>query len=223
MSGLRLVVDNEGRQQLRALPPAAGEPEPPQADDPSNDAPVLVGEERILAPGAPPSPGTVPLDLARLLRRNEAVVWWNRKPRIRWSLISALAGVGGLLLLSITLFAPEIWARGFLAMLKPIGAVFSPAIVLFFRELLSLRRTLVTDNSVIDLPRFGAADRIGFRNVDRVRRDLLTGGIVLHGKEHKVRIPPELTDDARMAIASQTKHTIKAGPDQPDDPHGWLP
>jgi hypothetical protein len=64
-------------------------------------------------------------------------------------------------------------------------------------------------------------ERIAFRNVRRVRRDLLTGGVLLEGAEHKLRVPPQLVDDARLAIASQTRYTVSSG-DQPDDPLRFL-
>jgi hypothetical protein len=179
--------------------------------------------ERRLAPGAPLSPGTVPLELSQLLRSGEALVWWDYKDRVNWRPVGWTFGACALVLAGVSLFAPELWAQPLSSLWKAIAAVLSPAFLVFLRERLSLRHLAVTDTSVIELSPRGRADRIAFRNVGRVRRDLLTGGILLDGKKHRVRIPPSLMDTARDAIASQTRDTLKGSPEQPDDPLGWLP
>jgi hypothetical protein len=51
---------------------------------------------------------------------------------------------------------------------------------------------------------------------------VLTGGVLLEGARHKLRIPPQLAEDTRAAIASQTRYTLR-GSDGPDDRIGWLP
>lgn len=175
----------------------------------------------MLAPGAPRSPGPVPFELATELRVGEAVIWWGRKELvarrpIAWLLIAgiALLGFG-------TVLAPELWSAPWTELWKPLVPALAPAALLFARELVSRRTVLVTESSVLVLDHRGQLDRLAFRNVRRVRRDLLTGGILLEGAAHKLRIPPELAEDARSAIASQTRHHLTSG-DGPDDPLRWL-
>lgn len=192
-------------------------------DGPSGTAVTPNSGERRLAPGAPMSPGTVPLELAQLLRTGEAIVWWNYKDRVNWTPVLWTLAACAVVLGGVSLFAPELWAQPLTALAKPVGAIFSPALLVWLRERLSLRHLAVTDTSVIELSPRGRADRIAFRNVRRVRRDLLTGGILLDGQKHKVRIPPSLMEDTRKAIGSQTRDALRGSPEQPDDPMGWLP
>ncbi|PRQ03396.1 hypothetical protein ENSA5_16020 [Enhygromyxa salina] len=176
---------------------------------------------RRLAPGAPPSPGTVPLELARELRVGEPVIWWGHKDHIDRRPIVWVAIVGVLMLGLATLLAPELWDQPLADMWKPLVPALAPAALLAARQWLSLRAVLVTDSSLVVRDHRGRLDRLAFRNVRRVGRDLLTGGILLEGARHKLRVPPELEQDARAAIASQTRHTLQGG-DGPDDPLGWL-
>lgn len=205
-----------GRPPLRALP---GGVEP----DPERDADPDRGGGRRLAPGAPRSPGTVPLELAQQLRMGEAVVWWNEKAAVSWRPVLWTALAGALVLGGVSAFAPELWSQPWSQLWRPIAAVFSPALFVLGREWLGRRATLVTDGAIIDVDARGRADRIGFRNIRKVRRDLLTGGVLLEGESHKVRIPPALTEDARRAMATQTTGMIRASTDQPVDTVGWLP
>ncbi|HLT39440.1 MAG TPA: hypothetical protein VK034_24320 [Enhygromyxa sp.] len=203
-----------GRAPLRLLPaPEDREPEPERGS--STDG------GRVLAPGAPRSPGPVPLELARELRTGEPVVWWGSKDRIdRKPILWMLLG-GALLLGFATLLAPELWAVPLRELWKPLIPALAPAALLLVRELVSVRTVLVTDSSLLVLDHRGRLDRLAFRNVRRVRRDLLTGGVLLEGAEHKLRVPPQLAEDARLAIASQTRYTVAGGP-RPDDPLGYL-
>ncbi len=181
------------------------------------------GPERSHGPSKPPRPpGAVPLELAQLLRRGEAIVWWGAKDQISWRPVLWTLLAGLLLLAAATVFAPAMWSRPLDEAWPPVAATLAPAALVTVREYLSLRMIGVTDTSVIALPRFGSADRIAFRNVDVVRTDLLTGGVLLEGAAHKVRIPPGLMEDTRAAIASQTRNAIRSG-DGPDDRLGWLP
>src|SRR5690606_7398495 len=113
------------------------------------------------------------------------------------------------------LLAPELWNVPWTELWKLLAPALAPAGLFYARELVSRRTVLVTESSVIVLDHQGRLDRLAFRNVRRVRRDLLTGGILLEGAAHKLRIPPELADDARVAIASQTRHHMTGG-DGPD-------
>lgn len=212
------------RPPLQLLPaPEDREGGAPPATTPSpSPRPSKHAEGRRLAPGAPESPGAVPLELARALRVGEPVVWWDEKDSIDrgpmiWLLLAGLFVLG-----FATLLAPELWAQPLTELWKPLVPALAPAALFATRERLSLRAVLVTDSSVLVCDHRGRLDRLAFRNVRRVRRDLLTGGILLEGAQHRLRIPPALTSDAREAIASQTRHSLQGG-EGPDDPMGWLP
>ena len=178
---------------------------------------------RKLAPSAPPSPGTVPLELARELRPGEALVWWNHKHKISWRPVAWVLLAGLTLLAFATLFAPELWRQPVAELGKWTIPVLAPAGLLLAREWLSRRALLVTDSAIVELDHRGRSDRLAFRSVRRVRRDLLTGGVLLEGARHKVRVPPQLAEDARAAIASQTRLSLGSGAEGPEDPLGWMP
>jgi hypothetical protein len=206
--------------QLRLLP-APEDREPSASGEPTGSS-ERAGEGRRLAPGAPPSPGVVPLELARELRMGEPVVWWGRKEGIDRRPIVWMLIAGALLLGLATLLAPELWDQPLSELWKPLVPALAPALLLLGREWVSQRAVLVTDSSIVVCNHRGRVDRLAFRNVRRVARDLLTGGILLEGAQHRLRVPPQLAEDARAAIASQTRHTLRSG-DGPDDPLGWLP
>jgi hypothetical protein len=163
----------------------------------------------------------VPLELARYLRSGEAVVWWGRKDRTQWRPIVSTLVLAAALLAGASLVVPELWSAPPGTLAQAVAVLLAPAALLALRERLSRRSLAVTDTSILELTARGHADRIGFRNVRRVRRDFLTGGILLEGERHRVRVPPSLMDDARIAIASQTRAALHGG-DAPDDPLGWL-
>lgn len=198
-----------GRPPLRLLPA------------PEHREPVPSAGRRVLAPGAPQSPGPVPLELATELRVGEPVVWWGEKDQIDRRPIAWMLLAGIVLLALATLLVPELWAVPLRELWKPLVPALAPAALLLVREWVSLRTVLVTDSSVLVLDHRGKLDRLGFRNVRRVRRDLLTGGVLLEGAQHKVRVPPQLAEDTRLAIASQTRYTVASG-ERPDDPLGFL-
>jgi hypothetical protein len=179
-------------------------------------------QARILAPGAPRSPGSVPFEIAQELRSGDVVVWWGRKDRVDHRPILWVLGAALLLLGFATLLAPELWAAPLSEVWKPLVPALAPAGLLLVRELLSRRTVVVTDKSVLVLDHRGRLERLGFRNLRRIRRDLLTGGVLLEGAQHHLRLPPQLAEDARTAIASQTRHMIPGG-ERPEDRLGWLP
>lgn len=179
-------------------------------------------ESRSLAPGAPRSPGTVPFALARHLRTGEALVWWDSKNVMQWRPAAIFAAFAAIVLAIATAIAPEFWSQPLRDLWKPIGALFSPAALLLVRERMNLRSTMVTDGAIIDVARDGSADRLAFKNIRRVRRDVIRGGMKLEGEHHQVRIPPPLMDDARQAIHHQLQGRIHAMDQQPDDPGRWL-
>jgi hypothetical protein len=152
----------------------------------------------------------------------EPVVWWGEKNEIDRRPIAWMLLAAALLLGFATLLAPELWSQPLGDLWQPILPALAPAALLAAREWVSLRAVLVTDSSVVVCDHRGRVDRIAFRNIRRVGRDLLTGGVLLEGAAHKVRIPPSLADDTRAAIGSQTRFAIRSG-DGPQDPLGWMP
>ena len=200
------------RPPLRLLPA-------PEDREPVRERPTI--EPRTLAPGAPRSPGPVPLELARELRVGEPVVWWGEKDRVDRKPIAWMLIISLLLLGFASLIAPELWAVPFGDLWQLIVPTLAPAGLLLARELVSIRTVLVTDSSLLVLDHRGRLERLAFRNVRRVGRDWLTGGVLLEGAEHKLRVPPQLAEDTRLAIASQTRYTL-AGGQRPDDPLRFL-
>jgi hypothetical protein len=209
-------VDAVARPAPRALGPGPLDHVPADSHEPDPTG-------RRLAPGAPLSPGTAPLELAAHLRVGEALVWWDAKAS--WDFRPALIvfGVCLLILLGATAIAPGFWRQAWSDMWPPIAALFSPVLLLLVRERLGQRSFMVTDTAIIEVTRAGVVSRLAFAAIQRVRRDVVTGGVLLHGKDTKIRIPPALTTNARLAIASQRRNVVRGDPRPPDDPLGWLP
>ena len=178
---------------------------------------------RRLAPGAPLSPGTVPLELALHLRTGEALVWWDAKAAIDLRATGVVLGACLVILLGITAIAPDFWSQPWEDLWPPVAALLSPALLLLLREQLSLRSLMVTDTAIVEVTRSGAVSRLVFSAIRRVRRDLLTGGVLLQGKDTRIRVPPALVENARAAIVSQRRSVLRGESTPPDDPLRWLP
>jgi hypothetical protein len=176
---------------------------------------------RALAPGAPLSPGTLPLEFAVLLRSGEALIWWNEKERVSLRPVLAVIGICSVILALVTGFAPDFWLQPWESLWPPLAALFSPVLVIVVRELVAIRVTMVTDGGVIDVPRFGEPRRVSIAAITAVRRDLWTGGVRLTEGSVQLRVPPTLADDARRAIASSGRAVLRSRP--VDDPISWLP
>lgn len=212
-----------GAVNLKALPPARDQP---QADEAKKDGFFegvemdMAGGTRVLAPGAPASPGTAPLEIARHLRLGEALVWWDAKAGFDLRPLAWIGGVSALVLIAITLLVPEFWAQPFEELWRPIAVMLSPMVVWLAREQFSQRAILVTDTAIVEVPRRGEPQRLQFSAVQRVRRDVLTGGVVLTGKTSKIRIPATLVERTRAAVASQRKgaRALRSAAQRPDDP-----
>lgn len=178
---------------------------------------------RRLAPGAPLSPGTVPLELALHLRSGEALVWWDAKAThdLRPTYIVLAACV--LVLLVVTAVSPSFWSQPWSDLWPPVAALFSPIALLLVREQMSLRSLMVTDTAIVEVTRSGQVSRLVFSAVRRVQRDPLTGGVLLSGKDTKIRVPPALAESARAAIATQRRSVLRGDASPPIDPLGWMP
>ena len=196
--------------------------DPPPEDDGGYDR-----GPRILAPGAPPSPGPIPSDLAQYLKFGEALVWWDEKDRIRFGPIGLVLAAAVSILGFVSVFAPEFWLQPWSELWKPIAALLSPSALVLLRERINQRAVLVTDGSIIDVDPRGQSERLALDAITTVRRDALRGGIVLSGRRARVRIPPSLLDDAHQALASQRRLRSQGGvrgiASSIDDPSGWLP
>ncbi len=139
---------------------------------------------RVLAPGAPPSPGTRAAG-DRAPPAGSARRWGGGTPRPAIDL-RPLADRGhqrggaagrqpaGARVLGWTSRSSDLW--------RPIAVLLSPMLLWLVREQFSQRAILVTDTAVLEVPRRGEPQRLQFSAVQRVRRDLLTGGVVLTGK-----------------------------------------
>ncbi len=216
-----------GAPERRALPPAPDEPRDPK-DRPQEPGPKehdpsdLSSEPRALAPGAPKSPGTAPLEIARHLRMGEALVWWDAKVGFDLRPLMWIGGACAAALLGATVLAPEFWAQPLAELWKPIAVLLSPMLVWLVREQMSQRSIMVTDTAIVEVPRRGEPQRLQFTAVQRVRRDIWTGGMVLSGKNSRIRVPAILEGSARAAIASQRKGALRSKGEQPDDPHRFM-
>jgi len=206
-------VEIEARPAPKALGPGPSDHVPKDISEPG----------RRLAPGAPLSPGTAPLELAAHLRVGEALVWWDAKDGYDFRLTMIVFGVCALVLLGATGLAPGFWRQAWSDMWPPLAALFSPVLLLAVRERLGLRSLMVTDTAIIEITRAGVVSRLSFAAIQKVRRDLVTGGILLQGKDTKIRIPPSLMANTREAIASQRRNVVRGDPRPPDDPLAWLP
>lgn len=221
-----------GAEGPRALPPGrdrplhpadAGEPESREETGAKEQVPKdMPSTARVLAPGAPPSPGTAPLEIARHLRMGEALVWWDAKAHFDLRPLLWIGGASAAVLVGASLLAPEFWDQPFADLWRPIAVLLSPMLLWLVREQMSMRSIMVTDTAILEVPRRGEPQRLQFSAVQRIRRDLWTGGIVLIGKSSRVRVPAALVEAARAAVASQRKRALR-GAERPDDSVGFLP
>ena len=176
---------------------------------------------RILAPGAPPSPGPIPNELAMHLEHGEVLVWWGMKSRIQPALLGITLAAAAVAVLLVTAFAPTFWSRPLSGLWAPVLALLSPSLLVLFRELANKRAVLVTDRAIVGVDRRGEASRLALTGIAAVRRDFIRGGVTLWGRRAQVRIPPSLMDDARAALASRRRGMVTAS-QEIDDAVGWL-
>src|SRR5690606_9986767 len=120
---------------------------------------------RVLAPGAPPSPGTAPLEIARHLRLGEALVWWDAKVGYDLRPLAWIGGISAAVLVVASLLAPEFWDLPLADLWRPIAVLLSPMLVWLVREQMSQRSILVTDTAILEVPRRGEPQRLQFSAV----------------------------------------------------------
>jgi hypothetical protein len=177
---------------------------------------------RILAPGAPPSPGKLPNNLAAHLKHGEILAWWGAKEDIQRGLVLMTLAACLVALGLVSIVAPSFWSGPWSSRAGPLLALLAPAAFVFVREWLGRQAILVTGEAIIEVDRAGRAQRLPLTGIVAVRRDWLRGGIRLLGRRHQVRIGGELAAEARQAIASRLRGTVRAATEI-DDPLKWLP
>lgn len=193
----------------------------PSPKDRPPDTGKSTGGPRILASGAPVSPGPIPPDLAKHLVFGEALIWWGDKDRIHYGPALMVLGVAISILGFLSLMAPEFWLLPPRDLAGPLGVFLSPALFAIVRERLNQRAVLVTDTCVVDIDREGRSSRLPFDKIRSVGRDFVRGGVRLQAGSTRLLIPPQLTENARRAVASQ----LRGRPyhSELEDPLGWMP
>lgn len=177
---------------------------------------------RILAPGAPPSPGKIPNHLAAHLKHGEVLAWWGAKDQIQRGLVLLTLAASLVALALVSIVAPSFWSGPWSSRTGPLLALLSPAALVFVREWLGRQAVLVTGDAIIEVDRAGRPHRLPLKGIVAVRRDWVRGGIKLLGQRSQVRLGGELAGEARAAIASRLKDTIRATTEI-DDPMDWMP
>ncbi len=179
------------------------------------------GGRRILTPGAPPSPGPCPNDLAVHLQHGEVLVWWSEKTNVQLGLAGITLGAAAVAILLVTGFAPSFWSQPLSGLWKPVLALLSPTLLVLGREWASRTALMVTGNAIIEVPRRGAARRIALPQIRAVKRDWVRGGLRLEGPTAALHVPTSLVEDAGKAVRSRRRGRGGA-PEGIDDPLRWL-
>lgn len=175
---------------------------------------------RILAPGAPPSEGPIPNELAMHLQHGEVLAWWGAKEAIQFGPLALTFGAAVIVLAIGSALAPTLWAGGWSAMWPLVLALLSPTLYLLLREWYGRGAVLVTGDAVIEVEPGGRAHRLAIGAIVAVRRDFIRGGVKLLGRRDGIRVPPALVDDTRAAIASRLRGLVRST--EIDDPLGWF-
>lgn len=204
MTRLRLVSSNPDGEGARASPPPRG-----AATSPTS------------TPRKSPR-GAVPFSLAQRLDAGEAVVWWDGVDSMRWRAPLILATIGAAVFAAVSLAVPELWQQPTRELLRALGVCLAPALVQGMRNWMAQRTVVVTDTTVLDADRNGRGDGLRLRNIRVVRRDWITGGVIIEGAAHRVRIPPALVADVRHHIRRQRAVILMREDDAVDDRLGWL-
>ena len=178
-------------------------------------------DARALAPGAPPSPGPCPGDLAQHLQHGEVLVWWNEKRRIQFGLAAITLGAAAVALLMVTGFAPTFWSQPIADLWRPVLALLSPTIVVLIREWMARTSLMVTDNAVIEVPLRGAPRRLALPRIVSVKRDWLRGGLRVDGPNTTIRVPTSLMEESGKAVRSRRGGRVRVSEDVVD-PLRWL-
>lgn len=187
-----------------------------------DNGPAADDGPRILAPGAPPSPGPVPIALAKHLEHGEVLVWWGQKTGMQWALVGLTAGAALLVLVAVTIFAPGFWSQPWRDVAAPVAAIFSPAAFVLYREWIARRSVLVTDTATVVVDAHDEPVRLHHGALRSITRDWLRGGVRLQGPGRVLFVPTILADATRAALVSRMRGRLH-GATQVHDPLGWLP
>ena len=182
-------------------------------------------DRRVLAPGAPASPGPCPNDLAQHLQHGEVLVWWNEKSGIQFGLAAITLGAAAIALLLVTGFAPDFWAQPLLDLWKPILALLSPTLVVLIREWMSRTALMVTDNAIVEVPRGASPRRLALTQIVSVKRDWLRGGLRVDGPRSTLRVPTSLMEESGKAVRSRLKGRLQGSQSRAEsvsDPLRWM-
>lgn len=177
--------------------------------------------DKILAPGAPPSPGPCPNDLAQHLEHGEVLAWWGEKTGIELGLVAITLGAAAMALLLVTGFAPSFWSQPASALWQPLLVLLSPTLAVLVREWMSRRAVLVTGRAIVDVPRRGPPQRLNLAAIAIVRRDWVRGGLTVEGANVRVHVPTSLMEDAGKAARSRLRGRGRP-PAREADPLRWL-
>lgn len=177
---------------------------------------------RILAPGAPPSPGPIPNALAKHLNHGEVLVWWGQKTRMQIALVGLSLAAAAVTLLVVTGFAPTFWTRGIDEFGPPVAALLSPTLFVLYREWVARQTILVTDGAIVAVDPHDEAQRLSLGGLTSIRRDWLRGGVRIEGSGITLFIPSVLVEPTRKALVSRYRGRLRAA-GTVTDPLGWLP
>lgn len=178
-------------------------------------------EPRVLAPGAPLSPGPCPNDLAQHLDHGEALAWWGEKLSVQFGLAGITLGAALVALLLVTGFAPTFWAQPFSDLWPPVIVLLSPTLLVLARETASRTALLVTNTSIVEVPRRGNPRRLAMQAIVGVQRDWIRGGLRVDGPNTTIHVPTSLMEESGKAVRSRLKGRVRT-PDQVPDPLRWL-
>lgn len=139
-----------------------------------------------------------------------------------WRAPAVLAAVGAGVFLLVGLAVPELWDQPRRELLRAFAVCVAPGAAQALRNWLARRTVVVTDTAILDADLQGAGDRISIGNIRRVRRDWSTGGVLVEGAAHRVKIPPALAQDVRHHVLRQRAVVIMRDEEALDDRLGWL-
>ncbi len=178
-------------------------------------------EARVLAPGAPLSPGPCPNDLAQHLEHGEALAWWGEKLSVQFGLAGITLGAAAVALLLVTGFAPTFWTQPFSDLWPPVLVLLSPTLLVLAREAASRTALLVTNTRIIEVPRRGAPRKLALNAIAGVERDWVRGGLRVDGGNTTILVPTSLMEASGKAVRSRLKGRVRTR-EAVSDPLRWL-
>ena len=139
-----------------------------------------------------------------------------------WRGPSILAAIGAAVFAMVGLAVPELWSLPAGELARAAAVCLAPGAAQGLRNWWAQRTVVVTDGAILDADRGGRGDRLRLSNVRVVRRDWWTGGVILEGAAHRIRIPPTLAPDVQRHLRRQREVMLMRDEDALDDRLGWL-